>query len=154
MAVRQRPRVRQRAQAPEVARVLLVEDDVTVRLTLQAILQASGFAVDSAASPQEAMEKIEHGQYSLVLCGVHSEDDEECRRVISHARAQDYHPAAAPYLTSSAGPGRRPKSGRVLIETQEVPDLLAKIADLLADRAVGRERRIMRSRRAVELVAN
>jgi hypothetical protein len=41
-----------------------------------------------------------------------------------------------------------------LIEPQEIPDLLSKIADLLADRAVGRERRNMRRRRGLELVAN
>ena len=152
MVIRHRAGSRDRAQSPEVARVLLVEENVTARLTLRAILQASGYAVDSAASAPEAMDKIEHDQYALVLCGLHSETHDEGRRVINHARAQDYRPATA-FLTSSGGQSRQPKSGRLLIETEEVPALLTQIADLLAGRAAGRERRNMRRRRP-ELVAN
>lgn len=154
MAAKQRVEPRYRSPSPEVARVLLVEDDVTARLTLQAILQASGYSVDLAGSAPEAIDKIERDQYALVLCGLRcDEDQDECRRVIHHARAQDYRPATA-YLTASGGQSRRPKSGRLLIEPQEVPDLLSKIADLLADRAVGRERRNMRRHRTLELAAN
>jgi CheY-like chemotaxis protein len=133
--------------------VLLVEDDVTARLTLQAILKASGYSVDLAGSAPEAMDKIEREQYALVLCGLRSAPLDDCRRVINHARAQDYRPATA-HLTAWVGHSRRPRSGRLLIEPQEIPDLLSKIADLLADRAVGRERRNMRRRRGLELVAN
>jgi CheY-like chemotaxis protein len=152
MAARQSIAGRDRGQlAPHVARVLLVEDDVAARLTLQAILQASGYAVDLAGSAPEAMEKIEGDQYALVLCGLHSDDGTECRRVLHHARAQDYRPATA-FLTASGVQSKPPRSGRLLIETEEVPALLAKIAELLAGRAAGRERRNMRRRLA--LVAN
>ena len=149
MAARSKASVRERISSPEVASVLLMEDDVTARLTLQAILEASGYSVDCAASAPEAMDKLEKGQYALVLCGARS-DRGECRRVISHARAQDYKPATA-YLTASGAAFRRPKSGKLLIKPLEVPALLTKIADLLADRAASRERRNMR-RRQFELV--
>ncbi len=152
MPLRQRAMGRERSTSPEVARVLLVEDDVTARLTLQAILQASGYSVDLAGSAPEAIDKIERGPYALVLCGLHSDEGNDCHQVIHHARAQEYRPATA-YLTASGDQARRPKSGRLIIETEEVPDLLTKIADLLADRAVGRERRNMRQRR-MALVAN
>ena len=153
MVAKPRHGTRDRAPAPEVARVLLVEKDVTARLTLQAVLQASGYAVDSAASAPEAMDKLERDQYALVLCGLRSDSRDDCRRVINHASAQEYKPATA-FLTTSGSQSKRPKSGRLLIEPQEVPALLTKIADLLADRAAGRERRNMRRRRRVELVAN
>ena len=152
MAARQRASLGEKAPGPEVARVLLLEDDVTARLALQAILKASGYSVDSAVSAPEAMDKLEKEPYALVLCGLR--DDGDCRRVINHARAQEYKPATAYLTTSSGGTGRRPKSGRVLIEPQEVPALLTKIADLLADRAAGRERRNMRRRRADLVGAN
>jgi CheY-like chemotaxis protein len=152
MAVRQKAGARERAVGPEVARVLLMEDDVTARLALQAILEASGYAVDSAASAPEAMDKLEREQYALVLCGMQEGTREECERVINHARAQDYKPATA-FLTASGGQSKPPKSGRILIEPLEVPALLTKIADLLADRAAGRERRNMRRRRGTELVS-
>ena len=155
MAARHKGGVRERALRPEVARVLLVDGDVTTRLTLQAVLQASGYAIDSAASTPEAMEKLERQEYDLVLCGVRAETQDECRQVISHARAQEYKPATA-LLTASGEQSRRawehPKSSRLLVEPQEVPALLTKIADLLADRAAGRERRNMR-RRSGELVS-
>ena len=151
-----RPSIRERVPGPEVARVLLVEHDVAARLTLQAILKASGYSVDSAASAPEAMDKLEKEQYALVLCGVRRETRQECQRVIDHARAQEYKPATA-VLTTNGETKRdweRSKSSRLLIEPQEVPALLTKIADLLADRAAGRERRNMRRRRQAELVAN
>ena len=152
MAARHMASVREKVSAAEVARVLLVEGDVTTRLTLQAVLKASGYSVDSAASAPEAMDKLEREEYALVLCGLRPETQEECRRVVNHARAQEYKPATA-FLTTSGSEGKRPKSERVLIEPLEVPALLTKIADLLADRAAGRERRNMR-RRKVDLVPN
>jgi CheY-like chemotaxis protein len=152
MAVRHRPIARDRATGPEVARVLVMEDDVAARLALQAILEASGYAVDSAASAPEAMDKLEREQYALVLCGSCEGPRDDCRRVINHARAQDYKPATA-YLTTSGKHEKRPKSGRLLIEPLEVPALLTKIADLLADRAAGRSRRNIRRRRGAELVS-
>lgn len=146
MALRSRVAARERAVGPEVGRVLLMEEDVTARLTLQAVLEASGYSVDSAISAAEAMDKLERHPYDLVLCGGRGDSRDECRRVISHARAQDYKPATA-FLTASGGEGKRPKSGKLLIEPLEVPALLTQIADLLADRAAGRERRKMRRRR-------
>ena len=152
MAARHRTsNVRDRAAGPEVARVLLMEDDVTARLTLQAILQASGYTVDSAASAAEAMDKLERDQYALVLCGMREDVHDECRRVIKLARAQEYKPATA-FLTASGGQSRRSKSDRLLIETEDVPALLTKIADLLADRAAVRSRRNVRRRGGPELV--
>src|SRR5262249_40371193 len=111
MGIRQRAAVREREPAPEVARVLLLEDDVTARLTLQAILEASGYAVDSAASAPEALDKLERAQYALVLCGMREEDRDECRRVINHARAQDYKPATA-YLPAPPPPAATPAPSR------------------------------------------
>jgi len=154
MAVRHAASARAWRSEPGVARVLLVEGDVTARLALQAILQASGYTVDSAASAPEAIDKIEKSKFALVLCGL-PDTQGACRRVLDHARAQDYRPATA-YLTTCGGSGpvkERPRSRRVLIEPVEIPQLLTKIADLLADRAAGRERRIMRRLRHPELAS-
>jgi CheY-like chemotaxis protein len=151
MPGRVRASEREKEPGAAMARVLLVEGDVTARLTLQAVLEASGYSVDSAASAAEAMDKLEHEQYALVLCDL-SGPENGCHGVINHARAQDYKPATA-VLTASGLHAKIPKSGRLLIEPQDVPALLEKIADLLADRAAGRARRKLR-RRSVELVTN
>ena len=49
----------------ELARVLLVDDDVASRLTLKTVLEAGGYAVDSAASAAEAVDKLDEQQYAL-----------------------------------------------------------------------------------------
>ncbi len=50
-----------------LARVLLVHAELAPRLTLQTILEASGYTVDVAATPSEAMSKLDEERYDLVL---------------------------------------------------------------------------------------
>jgi CheY-like chemotaxis protein len=125
-------------------RILLAVDDVTVRLTLDAVLNKSGYAVDSAASSAEAMAKIESEQYALVLCNLSGESPESSRNVLKLAQSQEYRPATA-YLTASPGDrAAQHDAERLLIEAVEVPDLLTHIAELIGNRAVGRARRAAR----------
>lgn len=117
----------------ELARVLLVDDDLTSRLTLKAVLEASGYFVDAAASAAEAVGKLDERQYELVLSDLQMESPEAGLKVLAHARLMNYKPATAiltTYKTESAT-NRRP----VLIEPQDVPDLLGKVADLISQRA-------------------
>lgn len=125
-------------------RVLVAADDVPARLTLEAVLAKSGYAVDSAASSTEAMEKIETGQYSLVLCNLHNESEDATPKVIRLARMQDYRPATA-YLTTSLGQNSEPMdSDDVLVQPVEIAAFLTKIADLIGSRAAGRAHRAAR----------
>ena len=48
-----------RPQILEMARVLVVDDDPTARLTLQTILEAGGYRVEAAASAAEALDKMD-----------------------------------------------------------------------------------------------
>jgi CheY-like chemotaxis protein len=128
----------------ERIRILIAVDDVTARLTLDAVLEKSGYAVDSAASSAEAMAKIESEQYALVLCNFSNESVETSRNVLKLAQSQEYRPATA-YLTASPdAPGAREGAEHLLIEAVEVPDLLTHIAELIGNRAVGRARRAAR----------
>src|SRR3977135_958482 len=79
----------------ELARVLLVDDDPTSRLTLQTLLEAGGYNVDSAASAAEAVGKLDDGEYELVLSDLQMEPPEAGLRVIAHARIMEYKPATA-----------------------------------------------------------
>ena len=125
-------------------RILVAADDVPVRLTLEAVLEKSGYAVDSAASSAEAMEKIESDQYALVLSNLHNESPDATQKVIRLARMQDYRPATA-YLTTSSDRNAGPlDSDEVLIEPVEIAALLTRIADLIGSRAVGRAHRAAR----------
>jgi len=117
---------------PELARVLIVDDDPTSRLTLQAVLQAGGYFVDSAASAAEAAGKMDEGKYELVLSDLGMESPTAGYRVMAHARSMEYRPAMALVTTykSSESNGRH-----ALVETEDVSGLLGHVADLIGSRA-------------------
>src|SRR5271167_4911399 len=79
----------------DLARVLLVDDDPTSRLTLQTVLQAGGYHVDAAASAAEAVGKMDEQEYELVLSDLQMESPEAGLKVLAHARNMDYKPATA-----------------------------------------------------------
>jgi len=117
----------------ELARVLLVDDDATSRLTLKAVLEAGGYSVDAAASAAEAVGKLDAQQYELVVSDLQMESPEAGLKVLAHARLMDYKPATAILTTyrNSHPDGGRP----VLIKPEDLPDLLSKVADLISQRA-------------------
>ena len=131
----------------ELARVLVVDADPAARLTLQTVLKACGYHVDAAASAAEAITKLEEGQYALVLSDLEVESPEAGLKVMAHARMTNYKPATALIhvdetvrrkLSSNA-------SSQVLIETEDIPELLTKVATLIGERATRRVAREMRS---------
>ena len=79
----------------ELARVLLVDDDPTSRLTLQTVLEAGGYRVDAAASAAEAVGKLDEQEYELVLSDLQMESPRAGLQVLAHARMMDYKPATA-----------------------------------------------------------
>lgn len=117
----------------ELARVLLVDDDLASRLALQAVLEAGGYFVDSAASAAEAVGKLDERQYELVLSDLQMESPEAGLKVIAHARLMEYKPATAiltTYRTTHSA-----DQPPYLIESEDLPNLLGKVADLISQRA-------------------
>src|SRR5579859_6120082 len=82
-------------RALDLAPVLVVDDDMASRLTLQTLLRAGGYNVDVAASAAEAIEKLDNSQYSLVLSDLGIESPEEGLKVLAYARLKEYKPATA-----------------------------------------------------------
>lgn len=117
----------------ELARVLVVDDNVGSRLTLKTVLEAGGYFVDAAASAAEAVGKLDERQYELVLSDLQMESPEAGLKVLAHARLMDYKPATAILTTyqNRALDTRRP----VFIEPEDLPGLLSKVADLISQRA-------------------
>jgi DNA-binding response OmpR family regulator len=76
-------------------KVLLVDDEVTVLLTMKAILEISGFDVDTAASAIDAKRKLKLNEYQMVITDMRMESDVAGREVIQAARTAAYHPAVA-----------------------------------------------------------
>src|SRR6187200_2924081 len=79
----------------ELARVLVVDDDVASRLTLQTVLEAGGYRVDAAATAAEAVGKMEDQEYELVLSDLQMESPEAGLKVLAHAQMMNYEPATA-----------------------------------------------------------
>jgi len=120
-----------------LARVLLVHSNLAPRLALQTILQASGYTVDVAASPAEAMLKLDEYQFELVLAENLLSD------VLSYARVKEYRPATAIVNSSEALSDYRHRHGSHLsVRTENLPNLLEEVAERIGARARRRYRPI------------
>ena len=127
----------------DLARVLLVHGDLAPRLTLRTLLQAGGYAVDVAATPAEALAKLDSGRYDLVLSDHEFGSRPAGRTVLAYARVKDYRPATALITSDELTLKRRYLSTRrpvLAIYTENVPTLLGKVADLIGLRACRRYR--------------
>ena len=76
-------------------RVLLVDDEVAVLLTMKAILEISGFDVDTAASARDGKLKLRSHEYDMVITDMRMENDAAGAEVIRAARNAGNHPAVA-----------------------------------------------------------
>ena len=76
-------------------RILLVDDDLAVLLTLKAVLELQGFEVETAGSSAEAVTRMESGVYQMVISDLRMETEEAGLEVIRTARRQAYNPATA-----------------------------------------------------------
>jgi len=130
-----------------LARVLLVDSDLTSRLTLQTVLEAGGYRVDAAASAAEAVGKLEKAEYELVLSDLQMESPEAGLKVLAHARMMEYKPATAlitTYSNSKRRTSAQRSGGTVLIEPENLPELLGKVAELISERATRKVERQLR----------
>lgn len=76
-------------------RILLVDDEVAVLLTMKAVLEISGFEVDTAASAREGKHSLRSHEYHMIITDMRMESDESGHEVIEAARHAPYHPAVA-----------------------------------------------------------
>jgi DNA-binding NtrC family response regulator len=57
-------------------KILIVDDDYSIRLTMQAILQDEGYLVDIASTGKEALEKTKEQNYNIALLDIRLPDME------------------------------------------------------------------------------
>ena len=114
-------------------RILLVDDDATVLLTLKAVLELNQFDVQTAGSAAEGIKKLASGEYDMVITDSRMETDDAGFHVIRAARQQRYDPATA-LLTAYPPPSleANPTSKQtVLVKPVGTRDLLRQIEALL-----------------------
>src|SRR5208283_2050246 len=129
-------------RALDLARVLLVHGELAPRLALQTILQAGGYAVDVAATPAEAINKLDEGRYALVLSDAEFGSRPAGRNVLAYARVKEYRPATALVTSYEPSQKRRPGRGKhqISMNTENLPNLLGEVAELIGVRASRRYR--------------
>ena len=100
---------------------------------------------DVASSASEAIEMMDSSQYVLVFSDLGMRSPEEGLKVLAYARLKDYKPATAS-VTAYHGSGPLPKAREadVVVETEDVPRLLTKVAELIGLRAIRRIQRQVR----------
>lgn len=142
-------------------RILLVDDDLAVLLTLKAVLELHGFEIETASSSAEAFARMESGVFQMVISDLRMESEESGLEVLRRARGQAYNPATA-LLTahppsgqhwrvrSSAERHEKPTDGEdstgetadsLLIKPLGTKDLLRQVEALLINHADKQRRR-------------
>ncbi|WP_263408094.1 response regulator [Terriglobus tenax] len=76
-------------------RILLVDDEIAVLLTLKAVLEISGFDVDTATSGLDGRQKLRSKVYDMVITDMRMEHEEAGRDVVGFARSLPNAPAIA-----------------------------------------------------------
>lgn len=76
-------------------RILLVDDDLAVLLTLKAVLELHDFEVEIAQSSAEAFARMDSSTYHMVISDLRMETEEAGLEVIRAAHRQSYAPATA-----------------------------------------------------------
>ena len=114
-------------------RILLVDDELAVLLTLKAILEINGFEVETAVSAKEAISKIKTNRYNMVITDMKMEHERSGFDVIQAAKKEDYDPAIA-ILTaypSLGGDWKEDGAQSMLVKPMNTEDLLRQIEILL-----------------------
>jgi len=114
-------------------RILLVDDELAILLTLKAILEINGFEVETAASAKEAKGKLAESAYQMVITDMRMETETAGYDVIREAKKQDYDPAVAiltafPLLGSD---WKEEGADSMLVKPMNSNDLLRQIEALL-----------------------
>lgn len=115
-------------------RILLVDDEVAVLLTLKAVLEISGFEVDTAASAREGKSKLHSREYAMVITDMRMENEEAGLEVMQAARQAPYRPAVALLTAFPAADEDWLEMGadKILMKPMHTRVLLEQLEKLLA----------------------
>jgi DNA-binding response OmpR family regulator len=124
-------------------RILVVDDDLAVLLTLKAVLELHGFEVETASSTAEAFARLESSAYQMVITDLRMETEDAGLEVIRAARRQAYRPATA-LLTAYPPSGEswsENQSDSLLVKPLGTRDLVRQLEALLIRHADEMHRR-------------
>jgi len=114
-------------------RILLVDDELAILLTLKAVLEINGFEVETAASAKEAKLKLRSHTYHMVITDMRMESDTAGNDVVAAARKAPYRPAVA-MLTAFPLPDsdwQEDGADEMLVKPMNTSDLVRQLEALL-----------------------
>jgi DNA-binding response OmpR family regulator len=114
-------------------RILLVDDELAILLTLKAILEIHGFEVETAASAKEGVAKLKGNEYHMVITDMRMETERAGYDVVRAAKKTKYDPAVA-LLTAYpmlGGEWKEEGANSMLVKPMNTTDLLRQIEALL-----------------------
>src|SRR3984885_3006144 len=114
-------------------RILLVDDELAILLTLKAVLEIHGFDVETAASAREAKSKLRAHTYHMVITDMRMENERAGIEVVRAAREAEYDPAVA-MPTAFPLPGEEGEDAgpdEMLVKPMNTNDLVLQIEALL-----------------------
>jgi DNA-binding NtrC family response regulator len=123
-------------------RILLVDDDMAVLLTLKAVLEMHGFDVETANSVADALVKMNSGTYQMVISDMRMETENAGWQVVRAAKEQPYRPATA-ILTAYPpldGDWKNRGAESLLVKPVGTSDLVRQIEALLVNHEDDKQR--------------
>jgi two-component system response regulator MprA len=123
------------------AKVLVVDDEESLRASIGRILKFHGFWVEAAGDLGEALAKISVEQFDVVLTDLRMSGPEDGLRVIEAVREQ--YPEAITFLMSAypnpAGTtaSLKLRSDEIVAKPIDIPGLIRRIRERLEDRMGG-----------------
>jgi DNA-binding NtrC family response regulator len=118
-------------------RILLVDDELAILLTLKTILEISGFEVETATSAKEGIAKLKASNYDMVITDMKMETEHSGYDVVRAAKKGDPKPATA-ILTAYPMLGndwKQEGAQSMLVKPMNTDDLLRQIEVLLIQHA-------------------
>jgi len=136
-------------------RILVVDDELAVLLTLKTVLEMHGFEVDTANSAAEGVGKLTAETYQMVITDMRMETEQAGWQVVRAAREQKDPPATAiltayPHLDND---GHGTVSESILVKPVGTKDLIRQIEALLVSHEDERQRRASRGQKAADIPA-
>ncbi len=114
-------------------RILLVDDELAILLTLKTVLELNDFDVDTADSAREAKLKLRANEYHMVITDMRMESPTAGKEVVAAARKAPYKPAVT-MLTAFPEPafeGEETGADKMLVKPMHTNDLLRQLEALL-----------------------
>jgi DNA-binding response OmpR family regulator len=116
-------------------RILLVDDELAILLTLKAVLEMNDFEVETASSAREARAKLRASTFHMVITDMRMENETAGMEVIRAAKQAPYQPAVA-MLTAFPVPGSEwrdegMEEGGMLVKPMNIMTLLRQLEALL-----------------------